>query len=212
MQQAIRSPAAVATLLLATAALLAADLVTKSIAFDRLLISQHGQPPQRVDIVSREYEFIPKLLHFRVTANQGAVFGLGQGKRWFFLLVSVVAVGFLAYLFAGTPANHYGAHLLLAMLSAGVLGNMYDRLTLGYVRDMIYALPGWSWPGNWQIPMLNYPAPLDRQVFPWIFNLADSYLCVGVGIVLLHMAFSKKKTTPMDSDQPGSQSPSQSAA
>lgn len=190
------SAAAVATVLLAAAALLATDLLTKQVAFDRLVISQIGRPPQRVVIDSRTVPVIPGWLELHATANQGAVFGLGQGKRWLFVLVSVGAVGFLAYLFASTRADQWPAHLLLAMFLAGVLGNMYDRLTLGYVRDMIFALPGFSWPGTWQVPLLNYPDPHDRHVFPWIFNLADSYLCIGVAIVLLHALWPHREPAP----------------
>jgi signal peptidase II len=54
------------------------------------------------------------------------------------------------------------------MLLAGVLGNLYDRLMLGYVRDMIHALPRWP------------------NFFPWIFNVADSLLCVGVTLIILY--------------------------
>lgn len=195
-----KSRAAILTVLIAAAVLLTADLVTKKLAFDRLVISQFGQPPQRVVIESRTVEAIPGWLHFHATANQGAVFGLGQGKRWLFLLVSVGAVAFLAYLFASTRENQWPAHLLVAMFLAGVLGNMFDRLTLGYVRDMIFGLPGFVWPGTWQIPILNYPDAHDRHVFPWIFNLADSYLCVGVTIVLVHAVWPHRKRHPEPSE------------
>lgn len=178
--------------LLAAAALLAADLITKHIAFDRLVLAQIGHPPQRVLIESRTVEVIPGWLHLHATANQGAVFGLGQGRRWFFVVVAVLAIGFLGYLFATTRDNQWGAHLVLAMFLAGVLGNMHDRLTLGFVRDMIFGLPGFTWPGTWQLPILNYPAADDRHVFPWIFNLADSYLCVGVAIVLIHSFWPRR--------------------
>lgn len=181
-----QSPRAIGFVLMAFALLLSADLVSKRVAFDQLVISQRGTPPQRVVIESREVRFVPGWLHFTATANQGAVFGLGQGKRWLFVTVSVVALGFLGYLFATTDRRQWPAHLLLAMFLAGVVGNMYDRLAFGFVRDMLFALPGFSWPGTWQIPVLGYPDRADRHVFPWVFNLADSYLCVGVAVVLLH--------------------------
>jgi lipoprotein signal peptidase len=190
---ALRSGSAVALLLLAAAALLAVDLASKQVAWKTLVVREIGTPPQRVVIESRDYIVVQDWLHFHATANQGAVFGIGQGKRWLFLLVSVAAVAFIAYLFSTTRAGQWPTHLLLAMFLAGVLGNMYDRLTFGYVRDMIFALPGVYWPGTWQVPLIGYPDAQDRHVFPWIFNLADSYLCVGVAIVLLHSVWPQRR-------------------
>ena len=79
-----------------------------------------------------------------------------------------------------------------AVLDIGVLGNMYDRLRFGYVRDMIHGLPGVLWPPwvvrlipvTWQPPNNNGKI----EVFPWIFNIADSLLCVGVVAMILATA------------------------
>lgn len=197
-----RAPRAIGLFLAVAALLLAADLLSKRIAFDYLVIDQHGIPPQRVIIESREVAFIPGWLHFTATANQGAVFGLGQGKRWLFVTVSVGAMALLGYLFATTDRRHWPAHLLLAMFLAGVIGNMYDRLTYGFVRDMIFALPGFNWPGTWQVPAIGYPDRHDRHVFPWVFNLADSYLCVGVAVVLLHAVWPARPRPAGDAPPP----------
>ena len=51
--------------------------------------------------------------------------------------------------------------IVLGMLLAGVVGNLYDRIHFGFVRDMIYVFPRWG-------------------IFPYIFNVADSLLCTGV--------------------------------
>lgn len=185
-----RSPAALALFLLTAVIGVAVDLATKAWAFNTLLVSwttgPHGRP--EVD-QSRVYEFIPGWLHFQVTVNHGAVFGLGQGKAVVFLLVSVLAIGFLGYLFATSRRQPF-FQFLLGMLLAGVVGNMYDRLVHGHVRDMIYALPGWHWPGEWMIPVLDYPG-MDRAVFPWIFNVADTLLCVGVALMVIYSFFAK---------------------
>jgi signal peptidase II len=114
--------------------------------------------------------FIPGWLHFDVTANPGAVFGIGAGQRVLFITVSLAAIVFIFYLFA-TSGRQRGYQIILGMLLAGVLGNLYDRLVFGYVRDMIHALP--RWPG----------------VFPWIFNVADSLLCVGVFLMIVYSFF-----------------------
>jgi signal peptidase II len=129
--------------------------------------------------------FIPGWLHWEYTENRGAVFGSGQGLRWLFVSVSVLAIGFLLYLFSTSDRRQRGYQVLLGILLAGVLGNLYDRLFLGYVRDMIHALPSIHWsalfgasddPASW----------VNQPVFPWIFNVADTLLCVGVFLMIVY--------------------------
>src|SRR5947207_10243084 len=137
--------------------------------------------------------FISGLVHFTYTENHGAVFGLGQGQQALFLTVSVGAIAFLVFLFL-TSGRSRIYQLILGMLLAGVLGNMYDRINFGYVRDMIHALPGWQWPA-WVVRILpaSWQPPVGRglDVFPWIFNVADSLLCVGVGAMLVYSFFTE---------------------
>lgn len=186
-----RSPAALMRFLLTAAVGIAIDLGTKVWAFNTLLIAWTTGPEGRAEVAqTRVHEFLPGWLHFQVTVNHGAVFGLGQGKALVFLLVSVLAIGFLSYLFATSRRQPF-FQFLLGLLLAGVVGNMYDRLVHGHVRDMVYALPGWRWPGEWVMPLLNYPGP-DRAVFPWIFNIADALLCVGVALMLLYSFFARE--------------------
>lgn len=134
------------------------------------------------------YRFIPGWLHFTYTENHGAVFGIAQGARTIFLVVSIGAILFLGFLFL-TSGRARIYQLILGVLLGGVIGNMYDRVHYGYVRDMIHGLPGWTWP-DWLVdwfPRAWQPAPgMRAEVFPWIFNLADTYLCVGVAAMLLY--------------------------
>lgn len=179
-----RSPLALALFVGTTVLGLAADLTTKVWAFKALPTAILTQPDGRVVVYSDTYRFLPGWLEFTCTANQGAVFGLGQGQRALFIVVSILAIGFLSFLFARSD-RHRGYQLILGMLLAGVLGNMYDRITLGYVRDMIHGLPGFHWPGQWTLGLIDYPSPPTRDVFPWIFNVADSLLVVGVSLMIL---------------------------
>lgn len=134
------------------------------------------------------YQFIPGWLHFEWVENPGAVFGIGAGKRWLFVSVSVLALGFLTWLFASSPRRQWGYQIVLGMLLAGVLGNLYDRIIYAHVRDMIHALPGWRWPSS------------EREVFPYVFNVADILLCTGVGLMLAHAVLMdiifKPKSSP----------------
>jgi signal peptidase II len=157
-----RSPAALVRFLGTAIIGLTLDLVTKVWAFATLAVYADGRP-----IRAGAHAFIPGYLHFEVTTNEGAVFGLGEGKRWLFVAVSIAAIGFLTALFAKSGRQRF-YQVILGMLLAGVLGNMYDRIRYGYVRDMIHALPRWP------------------DLFPWIFNVADVLLCTGVALLVLH--------------------------
>jgi signal peptidase II len=187
-----RSPAALTRFLLAVLLGLGLDLWTKHVAFERLAA---GPPYQLADLEtgrqrwvveprfdlreSRGHVVIPSLLNFNVTVNEGAVFGFGQGKRLVFITISIAAILFLGYLFATSGRQRF-YQVVLGMLLAGVLGNMYDRIRLGYVRDMIYALPKWG-------------------TFPYIFNVADTLLCVGVGLIFLYSLMnSRQKPKPAE--------------
>ena len=121
---AFRSRAAVARLLIVAAVGLGLDLSTKVWSFRELRTSQVTYPDGTVRVESETHAFIPGWLHFHVTANQGAVFGVGQGNRWLFVGVSVLAVGFLLYLFATSAPGQLAYQLIVGMLLAGVLGNL----------------------------------------------------------------------------------------
>ncbi len=174
----LRSPAALARFLLTTIVGFTLDLWTKHIAFLQLASGapyrglgedgrQHWFVNMRDDLIrSKGYDLIPGWLHFRLTVNEGAVFGIGQGQRWLFLVISLAAIFFLSYLFTTSGRQRF-YQFVLGLLLAGVLGNMYDRVRYGYVRDMIDGLPKWG-------------------IFPWIFNVADVLLCVGVAMIFLY--------------------------
>lgn len=170
-----RSPVGLLLFVGTTIVGLALDLWTKALAVDHL----RGQPA---------IHFITDWLHFTYTENHGAVFGIGQGKRYLFIAVSVAAIGFLGYLYALSAGRRF-YQFMLGMLLAGVLGNMYDRTVFGYVRDMIHALPGIYWP---DFIARFLPSELARQsVFPWVFNVADSLLCVGVFLMIVYSLFHR---------------------
>ena len=182
------SRTALARLLVTAAVGLAVDLITKVVAFDRLMVNRVIAEDGSVHVQSHTYAFLPGWLHFHVTANQGAVFGMGQGNRWLFVAVSVLAIGFLLYLFATSTPEQRLYQVVVGMLLAGVLGNLYDRLFFGYVRDMIYMLPGRTWPG-WVGRMFPRQEWTTGPVFPWIFNVADALLCTGVGLMLVYRLY-----------------------
>src|SRR5256714_2993061 len=157
-----RSPSALAAFFLTVILGLTLDLWSKSYSFQHLAVYRGTRV-----VDSQVDPFIPGWLEFTVPTNKGAVFGFGAGWRFFFISVSILATLFLVYLFAHSGRQRL-YQVILGMLLAGVLGNMYDRVVFGYVRDMIHALPRWP------------------KLFPWIFNVADVMLCTGVGLMVLY--------------------------
>ena len=104
--------------------------------------------------------------------NEGAAFSFladaGGWQKWFFTAVSVVAVVVITYLIIKhSKIKHPSQKLFcwgLALVLGGAIGNLYDRVTLGYVVDFLY----------FHIDDLYWPA----------FNVADSAICVGVALLL----------------------------
>jgi signal peptidase II len=160
-ENSFRSPAALLLFFGTTVVGLLLDLWTKVLAAGHLAESA----PVR---------FIPGWVHFTYTENRGAVFGIGQGRRALFIAVSIGAIFFLTYLFSQSGRQRL-YQLILGMLLAGVLGNMWDRIWFGYVRDMIHALPRWP------------------NLFPWVFNVADSLLCTGVFLMIVYSFAQPRK-------------------
>jgi signal peptidase II len=100
--------------------------------------------------------------------NEGAAFSFladaGGWQKLFFSGVSVVAILVISYLIR-KHANEKLFCFGLALVLGGAIGNLYDRLTLGYVVDFLF---------------------FHYESFYWpAFNVADSAICVGVGLLLL---------------------------
>jgi signal peptidase II len=172
-----------------TAVGLAGDLVSKSLAFGHVAGARVGidravvLASDRLDALIPRHEpvvVVPGLLEFTLVLNPGAVFGVGAGQRWFFVGFTVLALAFAAWIFgAWTRARDRWAHAAIGLIVAGGLGNLYDRLQFACVRDFIHPLPGvrfplgLAWPGG------------SREVWPYVSNVADLYLLVGIGILLV---------------------------
>lgn len=103
------------------------------------------------------------VLHLTYHENRGAAFGMLADNRWIFMSVSVIMiVGLLIYLLLGKCENMLYT-VSLSMIIGGGIGNMIDRIALGYVVDFI------------DFRLINFA----------IFNGADSFVCVGSGLLVL---------------------------
>ena len=173
-----RRPASITLFLLVTLVVLAADLGLKTYAFNSVAGSPVVLDPAIPNTMGVPYHdpfvLIPNVLHLQLTANTGAIFGMGKGSRWIFIVVSIVAVGFIGRVFWRSPAQAKILHTALALILAGALGNLYDRFCFAAVRDMLHMFPGIDLPWN-----LTWPGGA-RGLYPWIFNIADVALLFGV--------------------------------
>lgn len=146
-------------------------------------------------------EVLPGLLSLKLATNTGAVFGIGKGGKWFFVLVSIAAVGMLIWFFARSRAGAWLMHAALALTLAGAIGNLYDRVRYNAVRDMLWMLPDVRLPMGLRWPGMGASAGSD-QVWPWIFNVADAALVVGV-ITLVAVTWWHELVTRRQRDATG---------
>ncbi|MBQ9098619.1 MAG: signal peptidase II [Clostridia bacterium] len=113
-----------------------------------------------------EVILIPDVLHFTYVENRGMAFGLLSEHRWVFMVLSVVGIGLVAFYLFRYVKSTLG-RVSLAMIIGGGIGNMIDRIHLGFVVDFI-----------------DFCA-FDFWV--WVFNIADAAVCVGAGLFMLEL-------------------------
>ena len=124
------------------------------------------------------------LLDFHLVLNRGAVFGIGQGGRAVFMLFTAIAVVVAIAVFGWwTRKSSRLAHVGIAMILAGGIGNLYDRVSVGAVRDFLHMFPGWNLPFG-----MNWPGG-STELFPWVFNIADVLLLAGMALLLIHVHY-----------------------
>lgn len=116
-------------------------------------------------------------LQFAYTENPGIAFGQlqdgGSFGRWFFVALAAAATVAVFYYFMKTPRNDDRVLGACALLLAGILGNLTDRIRLGHVVDFIVMHAG------------NYYWPT--------FNIADASICIGAGLLMLDLFFGNRK-------------------
>lgn len=183
-----RSPRAWLVLLCVMAAGLLLDLGSKSWSFANVAhvpvdLDAGGYIPAHQPV-----PLVPKFLNLHLVKNDGAVFGIGSNRRTFFVMFTLVALGAALAVFARwTTGEAWPAHVALGLILAGGLGNLYDRLRFGVVRDFLHMLPGWKLPFGWR-----WPGGSD-EVFPWVFNAADVMLLAGMVSLMIHINRLEKK-------------------
>ena len=119
----------------------------------------------------QDIPFIPGLLGLTYERNYGAAFSSFQGMQWLFALVFVALTVMLAveYFKKSLPFTGFERWCIAAIWGGG-LGNMIDRVRLGYVVDMI------------ETKFIEFP----------VFNVADSFITCGCILLMVHLVFFNK--------------------
>lgn len=114
--------------------------------------------------------FISSFLKLEYVENTGAAFGMLKGFNWLFIVVAFAVLVFMLWNHVGFKKEKFYFQIALGFLFGGVLGNLIDRLFLGYVRDFI-AFSFWP-----------------------TFNVADAFSTIAVIILIFYTLISKKVT------------------
>ena len=126
------------------------------------------------------------------TFNHGALWGIGQGYSWLFAALSIAAAaGVLYWLFMRGEARSWWLTISLALIMAGTLGNLYDRLGLhGLVNEngaLEYAVRDF----------VHFRIFLHFTTIDWaVFNFADMYLVTGAIMLLIQSFRHQPESNP----------------
>ncbi|MBX6313647.1 MAG: signal peptidase II [Isosphaeraceae bacterium] len=149
------------------------DLITKAVIFARV------GPPGSTQTV------IPDILELHTSHNTGALWGFGRGmphSSLIFAALSIVAAAAICYwLFVRGAASDASLTAALGLIMAGALGNCYDRLVFGYVRDFVH----------FHVDAIGFDCA--------IFNFADNMLVIGAITLMLLALRPEPPTHPSES-------------
>lgn len=128
----------------------------------------------------RLHETIPVfegILNLTYIHNKGAAMGMLHNNRWVFMIISTVTIIGISIIMFSQYKKYYNPLLYTALsfIVGGGIGNMIDRVYLGYVVDFVDVkfIPFWK----------------------WIFNVADIFVCVGCGLVVLYIILDDIKSS-----------------
>lgn len=131
-------------------------------------------------------DIIPKFLTFVYAENTGIAFGQlqegGSFGRWFLTILASLAAAAVFYYFWRTPRSEDRVLGACALLLAGILGNLTDRIRLSYVIDFILVHAGeYHWP---------------------VFNVADASICAGALLLAYDLFFHRRKAETSKQPEP----------
>ena len=109
--------------------------------------------------------FIPKILSLTYLRNTGAAFSILENQQWLFAVITLVVIGAAIWYLSKHIKGSVWLLSSLCLIIAGGIGNFIDRMRQGFVVDMF------------QLDFINFA----------IFNVADSYLTIGVLVLIVMM-------------------------
>lgn len=144
-----------------------------------------------IEQANHEWWIVENYFGIEPAMNPGALFGIGAGGSWLFASLSVVAaIGILVWLFVGKAAHDWWLAIALACVLAGIFGNLYDRVGLGFTPEMRSQYVSAGYPA--EFIATRETAVRDWILFRWQtkeytwpnFNIADMLLVGGAGALV----------------------------
>lgn len=145
-----------------SALLVGVDQLTK------YLVVQNVAPLQ--DGAVRGIKVIDGLLNITYLENKGVALGMLQNQHWIFIPLTLIGILVLIIALFKYKNHNFWSYATVTLLIAGGIGNLIDRIALGYVVDFIHV-----------------------SFFPYVFNFADCCVTVGAITLVLAVLFSEKK-------------------
>lgn len=116
-------------------------------------------------------EVIKNILRFSYVENRGAAFGMLRDARWVFITVTVISIAAIIWWMVFRRPESRLLRVSLLLILSGALGNLIDRVVLGYVTDMI------------DVAFIDFP----------VFNFADCCVVVGAVLFAIYVLFVYKE-------------------
>lgn len=122
-------------------------------------------------LLGQSHEIIKNFFYFTYAHNTGVAWGMFAGKLGLFIIVALIAAVGMIVFFRKTKSEEVLTRFGLVLTFGGMVGNLFDRMALGYVRDFI------------DVVIFNYDFP--------IFNIADIAVVIGVALIVVEIIFEE---------------------
>lgn len=117
-------------------------------------------------------EVIPDFFFLTNVRNTGAAWSIMEGEKITFIIITIVAIIVFLYFILFSKTTTKLDRIAFTLMCGGAIGNLIDRIINSYVIDFLdFYIFGYDFP---------------------VFNLADAFLCIGVGLLIINMLLEKR--------------------
>ena len=117
-------------------------------------------------------EVIPDFFYLTNVRNTGAAWSIMEGEKITFIIITIVAIIVFLYFILFSKTTTKLDRIAFTLMCGGAIGNLIDRIINSYVIDFLdFYIFGYDFP---------------------VFNLADAFLCIGVGLLIINMLLEKR--------------------